>query len=163
LQGVVLDLGDQVAHLAGVVEQGLPGGQLLGAQPAGDGLAVDLAGPLGVGAVQDGRVVVAAAGRLAAGVGAHGQGGGPGGAGGGGVRGRAGPGAAASSAASWLRATGADGSMRHTVSDPEFPRQSTVTYCGLLPDNGERRWQSTAAARPTATWRGGSPRPAPRR
>jgi hypothetical protein len=55
LQGEVLDPGERVAHFAGVVEQGLPGGQLLGGQATGDGFAVDLAGPLSVGAVQLGR------------------------------------------------------------------------------------------------------------
>ena len=61
-----------------VVEQGLVFGELGGGQPAGDGLAADLAGPFGVGAVQPGRVGVAAAAGLAAGVGADGEGAGQG-------------------------------------------------------------------------------------
>ena len=60
LQGEVLDLGEQVADGAGVVEQGLPGLELFGGEAAGDGLAADLAGPLGVGAVQFGRAGVPA-------------------------------------------------------------------------------------------------------
>src|SRR6266568_1790364 len=54
LEGEFLKLGDQGADLAGVVEQGLPVGELPGGEAAGDGLAADLAGPLGVGAGQGG-------------------------------------------------------------------------------------------------------------
>ena len=73
-EGELLQLGEQVAQLPGIVEQGLPGGELLGGEPPGDGLAADLAGPLGVRAVQLRRVGVAAAAGLAAGVGADGEG-----------------------------------------------------------------------------------------
>jgi hypothetical protein len=59
-----VEFGNELADLAGVVEQGLPGLELLGGEAAGDGLAVDLAGPFGIGAVQDGRVCVAAAAAL---------------------------------------------------------------------------------------------------
>ena len=55
-----------------------------GGEPPGDGGAADLAGPFGVGSVQPGRVGVAAAVRLAAGVGADGEGAGQGWAGRGG-------------------------------------------------------------------------------
>ena len=74
LEGELLQLGEQVAQFPGVVEQGLPGGELLGGEPPGDGPAADLAGPLGVGAVQPRRGGVAAAAGLAAGVGADGEG-----------------------------------------------------------------------------------------
>src|SRR5258707_7117307 len=47
-----------------VVEQGLPVGELAGGEPAGDGLAADLAGPLSVRAVQPGRGRGAAASRV---------------------------------------------------------------------------------------------------
>lgn len=57
LEGEFLELGDQRSYLAGVVEQGLPGGELGVGEAAGEGLAADLAGPFGVGAVQDRRVV----------------------------------------------------------------------------------------------------------
>jgi hypothetical protein len=50
-EGEFLELGEQRAELFRVVEQRLPGGELLGGEPAGDGLAADLACPLGVGAV----------------------------------------------------------------------------------------------------------------
>ena len=73
-EGEFLELAEQLAHFPGVVEQGLPGGELLGGEPPGDGLAADLAGPLGVRAVQLRRVGVAAAAGLAAGVGADGEG-----------------------------------------------------------------------------------------
>src|ERR1700722_2074388 len=78
VQGEVLEFGEQGAEFAGVVEQGLVAGELGGGEAAGDGLAVDLAGPFGVGAVQAGRVGVAAAVLLAAGVGADGEGAGQG-------------------------------------------------------------------------------------
>ena len=61
LQGEVLEFGEQGADFLRVVEQGLPVGELGRGEPAGDGLAADLAGPFGVGAVQPGRVGVAAA------------------------------------------------------------------------------------------------------
>src|SRR5260221_10881874 len=48
----LLELGEQGAHSLRVVEQWLPGGELVVGEPAGDGLAVYLAGPFGVGAVQ---------------------------------------------------------------------------------------------------------------
>src|SRR5262249_50555057 len=80
-EGEFLELGEQGAELFGVVEQWLPGGELLGGEPAGGGLAADLAGPFGVGAVPGGRAGVAAAAGLAAFVGAHDQGAGQGGAG----------------------------------------------------------------------------------
>jgi hypothetical protein len=83
LEGEVLEFGEQRPDSLRVVEQGLPGGELGGGEPAGDGLAADFAGPFGVGAVQGGRVGVAAAVGLAAGVGADGQGAGQGEAGGG--------------------------------------------------------------------------------
>src|SRR5713101_5740147 len=81
LEGEFLELGEQRPYLPRVVEQGLPVGGLGHGEPAGDGPAVYLAGPFGVGAVQGGRVAVASAGRLAAGVGADGEGAGQGGPG----------------------------------------------------------------------------------
>src|SRR5258708_33962183 len=57
LQGELVQLGDQGPDGAGVVEQGLPGFELGVGEPAGHGLAVDLAGPFGVGAVPAGGVV----------------------------------------------------------------------------------------------------------
>ena len=54
-------LGDQGAQPPLVVKPGLVVGELVVGQDAGDGLAGDLAGPLVVGAVQPGRVGVAAA------------------------------------------------------------------------------------------------------
>src|SRR6266516_2817717 len=81
LEREFLELGEQYPYLLGVVEQGLPVGDLGPGEPAGDGPAVYLAGPFGVRAVQGGRVAVAAAGRLAAGVGADGEGAGQGGPG----------------------------------------------------------------------------------
>jgi hypothetical protein len=78
LQGEVLQFAEQGAELLRVVEQGLVFGELAGGEPSGDGLAVDLAGPFGVGSVKPGRVGVAAAARLAAGVGADGEGAGQG-------------------------------------------------------------------------------------
>src|SRR5215472_654588 len=80
-EGEFLELGEQRAELFGVVEQRLPGGELLGGEPAGGGLPADLAGPFGVGAVPGGRAGVAAAAGLAAFVGAHDQGAGQGRAG----------------------------------------------------------------------------------
>src|SRR5215831_8390372 len=65
-EGEFLEFGEQRAEFFGVVEQWLPGGELLGGEPAGDGLAADFAGPFGVGAVQLGRVGMAAAASLAA-------------------------------------------------------------------------------------------------
>jgi hypothetical protein len=64
LERELLQLAEQAAQFPGVVEQGLPGGELLGGEPPGDGPAADLAGPLGVGAVQLRRVGVAAAAAL---------------------------------------------------------------------------------------------------
>src|SRR6266852_5956045 len=81
LEREFLELGEQRPYLPRVVEQGLPVGGLGHGEPAGDGPAVYLAGPFGVGAVQGGRVAVASAGRLAAGVGADGEGAGQGGPG----------------------------------------------------------------------------------
>src|SRR5690349_17829339 len=70
LQGEVLQFAEQGAEFLRVVEQGLVFGELAGGEPSGNGFAADLAGPFGVGPVQAGRVCVAAAARLAAGVGA---------------------------------------------------------------------------------------------
>jgi hypothetical protein len=95
LESEVLQLGEQGAEFFRVVEQGLVFGEFGRDELAGDGLAGDLAGPFGVRAVQAGRVGVAAAAGLAAGVGADGEGAGQGGAGRGGdlggdlVKGRA--------------------------------------------------------------------------
>src|SRR5260370_37154687 len=61
-----LEVGDERAQAAVVVEPGLVVGELVVGQDAGGGLAVFLAGPLVVGAVQPGRVGVAAAVRVAA-------------------------------------------------------------------------------------------------
>src|SRR2546428_3867166 len=83
-KGEFLEFGEQCPDSFGVVEERLPGGELLAGEPAGDGLAADLAGPFGVGAVPGGRAGVAAAGRLAACVGADGEGAGQGRAGRGG-------------------------------------------------------------------------------
>src|SRR5689334_9154885 len=55
------EFGDELAQAAVVVEPGAVVGELLIGQDAGGGLAVFLAGPLVVGAVQPGRVGVAAA------------------------------------------------------------------------------------------------------
>jgi hypothetical protein len=60
------------------VEQGLVFGEFGGGEAAGDGSAADFAGPLGVGAVEAGRVGVAAAPGFAACVGADGEGAGQG-------------------------------------------------------------------------------------
>ena len=57
----VLEFGDELAQAAVVVEPGAVVGELVVGQDAGGGLAVFLAGPLVVGAVQPGRVGVAAA------------------------------------------------------------------------------------------------------
>ena len=57
----LLELGDQFAQAAVVVEPGAVVGELLVGQDAGGGLAVFLAGPLVVGAVQLRGVGVAAA------------------------------------------------------------------------------------------------------
>ena len=51
-EGEFLEFGEQGAHFPGVVEPGLVVGELVVGEDAGDGLAVDLAGPLAVGAVQ---------------------------------------------------------------------------------------------------------------
>ena len=56
-----LEFGEQVAEAALVVEPGLVVGELVVGEQPGDGLAGDFAGPLVVGAVQPGRVGVAAA------------------------------------------------------------------------------------------------------
>ena len=61
-----LQLGDELAEPAVVVEPGLVVSELVVGQDAGGGLAVFLAGPLVVGAVAPGRVGVAAAVRPAA-------------------------------------------------------------------------------------------------
>src|SRR5512135_1640441 len=61
-----LEFGDELAQAAVVVEPGAVVGGLVVGQDAGGGLAVFLAGPLVVGAVQPGRVGVAAAVRPAA-------------------------------------------------------------------------------------------------
>ena len=53
-EGEFLELGEQGAHFLRVVEQGLPVGEFGLGEPAGDRLAVYLAGPFGVGAVQAG-------------------------------------------------------------------------------------------------------------
>ena len=64
-----LEPGEQVAEPAVVVDPGLVVAVLVGGEPAADGFRGDLAGPLPVGAVQAGRVGVAAAvGAAAAGV-----------------------------------------------------------------------------------------------
>ncbi len=97
---------------------GLPAA-LLGGQAAGDGSCLRSCGSTRRRAVQNGRVVVAAAAGLAAGVGAHDQGAGQGGPGGGGELGR-----------DLVQGRAAAGSMRHTVSDPGFLRLSAVFYCG---------------------------------
>src|ERR1700722_11979819 len=76
VQGEVLELAEQGAEFAGVVEQRLVLGELSLGEAAGDGLAGDLAGPFGVGAVEAGRAGVAAAVRLAASGGPGGEGGG---------------------------------------------------------------------------------------
>ena len=55
------EFGDEVAEAALVVEPGLVVGELVVGQDPGDGFAGDFAGPLVVGAVQLGRVGVAAA------------------------------------------------------------------------------------------------------
>src|SRR6266487_889220 len=60
------EFGGELAEPAVVVEPGAVVGELLLGQDAGGGLAVFLAGPLVVGAVQAGRVGVAAAVRPAA-------------------------------------------------------------------------------------------------
>ena len=60
-QAEFFEFGDELAQAAVVVEPGLVVGELLAGQDAGGGLAVFLAGPLVVGAVQPGRVGVAAA------------------------------------------------------------------------------------------------------
>ena len=56
-----LELGDELAEAAVVVEPGAVVGELVVGQDAGGGLAVFLAGPLVVGTVQPGRAGVAAA------------------------------------------------------------------------------------------------------
>jgi hypothetical protein len=119
LEGEVLELGEQGAELAGVVEQGLVFGELAGGEPSGHGLAADLAGPFGVGPVQARRVCVAAAARLGAGVGADAQGAGQGEArlrelGGDPVAGRA-LGRAWFHATHHLRSTGLTGAARRTL------------------------------------------------
>ena len=66
-EGEVLKLAEQGAEFLCVVEQGLVFGELGRGEPPGHGPAADLAGPFGVGAVQAGRIGVAAAVLLAAG------------------------------------------------------------------------------------------------
>src|SRR5512135_1866349 len=61
-----LEFGDKLAQAAVVVEPGAVVGELVVGQDAGGGFAVFLAGPLVVGAVQGGRVGVAAAAGVAA-------------------------------------------------------------------------------------------------
>ena len=56
-----LEFGDELAQAAVVVEPGAVVGELVVGQDAGGGLAVFLAGPLVVGAVQPGRADMAAA------------------------------------------------------------------------------------------------------
>src|SRR5215467_6412813 len=65
-QGEGFQLGEEGAELAVVVEPLPVVVELLGRYEPGDGLAGGLAGPLPVGAVQDGRVGAAAAAGLAA-------------------------------------------------------------------------------------------------
>jgi hypothetical protein len=61
-----LEFGDEFAQAAVVAEPFLVVGELVVGQDAGGGLAVFLAGPLVVGAVEAGRVGVAAAAGVAA-------------------------------------------------------------------------------------------------
>jgi hypothetical protein len=56
LRGEVLNVGGQGAQFPGVVEERLVAGEFGVGEAAGDGLAVDLAGPFVVRAVQAGRV-----------------------------------------------------------------------------------------------------------
>src|SRR5260221_12653155 len=70
-EGQVLQLGEEFAQAAGVVEPGPVALLLLGGQLAGDGLAVALADPAHVRPVQLGRVGLAPAHGLAAGGGAE--------------------------------------------------------------------------------------------
>jgi hypothetical protein len=81
LEGEVLEFGEQRPDFLRVVEQLLPGDELVRGEAAGDGLPADLAGPFGVGTVQTGRVGAAAAVAFAARVGADGEGAGQGEAG----------------------------------------------------------------------------------
>jgi len=118
-------------QVLGVVQRGIDAGQgelpLGGGEPAGDGLAGDLAGPFGVRAVQPGRVGVAAAAGLAAGVGADGQGAGQGGAARGGdpggdlVQGRA---------LGAVIGLAADGGVRRRASSPITPGRLTQLSSG---------------------------------
>lgn len=71
-QGELFHLGGELAQAAGVGDPGLVVAGLFVGEPDGDGFAVDLAGPAPPGAVQGGRVgVAAAAGRAAAAVAAE--------------------------------------------------------------------------------------------
>src|SRR5665647_1692811 len=65
-EGPGLELAQEVADPAGVVEPGLVAAGLVGGQAAGDGLAGDGAGPVQVGPVKGRRVGLASAVRLAA-------------------------------------------------------------------------------------------------
>jgi len=112
-QGEGFQLGYEGAELAVVVEPLPVVVELLGRYEAGDGLAGDLAGPLPVGAVQDGRVGVAGAAGLAAadvpldeGAGQGEAGGGELGGDGGGAGPRAGVGRHAAIVARAVRASG---------------------------------------------------------
>ncbi len=81
-QGEVLELAEQGAEFFfALSNKGWYSASSAGVSLAGDGLAADLAGPFGIRAVEAGRAGVAAAGRLAAGAGAHRQGAGQGEAG----------------------------------------------------------------------------------
>src|SRR5674476_1396286 len=77
-QGPGLELAEEVADPAGVVEPGLVAAGLVGGQAAGDGLAGDGAGPVQVGPVKGRRVGLASAVRLAAAHEAAGEGSGQG-------------------------------------------------------------------------------------
>src|SRR5258708_20902852 len=88
-RGEGLELGGEGGEPAVVVEPLPVVVELLVGDEAGDGLAAGLAGPLPVGAVQDGRVGVAAAVRPAAADVPLDEGAGQGGAGAGGPRGPA--------------------------------------------------------------------------
>src|SRR5215813_1424122 len=155
-EGEFLEFGEQGAEFFGVVEQGLPGGELFGGEPAGDGFAADFAGPFGVGAVPGGGAGVAAAAGLAAFVGAHEQGARQGGAGRGGelggdpVQGLLLPGG-------WVHAT-------HRLRSMALAGVHSI-FLWTVPPRWEAPWPSRPPWSPATSHAGArlrSPRPPPR-